>query len=263
MPIPRIYSEAPLKPGAGLSLPPGSAAHVVRVLRLGAGDAITLFDGTGTDFPARIASAGRRGVTVDVAEGHPVRRESPLRIELMQGICRGARMDTVLQKATELGVAALRPVSTARTVVRLDEARTPARVSHWRGVVISACEQSGRSVVPRLDPPLELDVALASLPGDALRLMLDPAGPGGVPAGLGQAGSVVLLVGPEGGLAPGEIQLARDAGFRPLGLGPRILRTETAPLAALAILQYLAGDLALDGSGEDVVAGSEAVAQAP
>jgi 16S rRNA (uracil1498-N3)-methyltransferase len=222
---------------------------VVRVLRLGAGDAITLFDGTGTDFPARIISAGRRGVTVDVAEGRPVHRESPLRIELLQGICRGTRMDTVLQKATELGVTVLRPVSTERTVVHLDEARTPARMNHWRGVVISACEQSGRSVLPRLDPPLELDVALASLPADALRLMLDPAGLPGVPAGLEGAGTVVLLVGPEGGLSPGEVQRARDAGFRPWRLGPRILRTETAPLAALAILQHLAGDLATDGPG--------------
>jgi 16S rRNA (uracil1498-N3)-methyltransferase len=240
---PRIFSELALGPGPGFALPPAAAAHVARVLRLAAGDPITLFDGSGTDYPARIVSAGRRGVTVDVAPGVAVATESPLAITLLQGIGRGTRMDLVLQKATELGVAAIRPLLTSRTVVRLDDQRTAQRLQHWQRILVSAAEQCGRSTLPVLHPPARLADALAAEASTPWRFFLDPEGPPGLPAGIAGAQAAAVLVGPEGGLSPDERAQAVAGGFRGLRLGPRILRTETAPLAAISILQYLAGDL--------------------
>mgnify|MGYP002784448578 CR=1 FL=1 len=240
---PRIYSDVALGPGPGFALPAAAAAHVARVLRLGAGDPITLFDGTGMDFPATIESAGKRGVTVTVAPGQPVARESPLAITLLQGIGRGPRMDLVLQKATELGVAAIRPLLTARTVVRLDADRTEQRRQHWQRILVSAAEQCGRATLPRLHAPADLATALAAESGTPWRFVLDPAAAPGLPAGIAGARAAAILIGPEGGLDPAERALVAAHGFAGLRLGPRILRTETAPLAALSILQFLAGDL--------------------
>jgi 16S rRNA (uracil1498-N3)-methyltransferase len=240
---PRIYSDVAVGPGPGFALPAAAAAHVARVLRLGAGDPITLFDGTGMDFPAVIERADRRGVTVTVADGVPVANESPLAITLLQGIGRGPRMDLVLQKATELGVTAIRPLITTRTVVRLDAERTAQRIEHWQRVVAGAAEQCGRARLPRLHPPADLAAALAAEGDTPFRFLLDPAAAPGLPPGLAGAGHVAILVGPEGGHDPDERALAARHGFAGLCLGPRVLRTETAPLAALAILQFVAGDL--------------------
>lgn len=245
---PRIFSELALGPGPGLALPPAAAAHVARVLRLGAGDPITLFDGSGTDFPARIVATGKRGVTVDVGPGITIDNESPLAITLLQGIGRGPRMDLVLQKATELGVAAVRPLQTSRTVVRLDDERTGQRLQHWRRILISAAEQCGRSTLPVLHPPASLADALAAESATPWRFFLDPVAPAGLPAGIAGARAAAILVGPEGGLSPEERAWAMAGGWHGLRLGPRILRTETAPLAALSILQYLAGDLGAKGN---------------
>jgi 16S rRNA (uracil1498-N3)-methyltransferase len=240
---PRIFSDIALGPAPAFELPPAAATHVARVLRLGAGDPITLFDGTGMDFPATIVSAGKRGVTVTVSAGVPVARESPLAITLLQGIGRGPRMDLVLQKATELGVTAIRPLTTLRTVVRLDAERLEARHQHWQRVLISAAEQCGRATLPVLHPAVDLPTALAAEAATPWRCVLDPEAAPGLPAGLAGAGRAAILIGPEGGLDPRERALVAAHGFAGLRLGPRILRTETAPLAALSILQFVAGDL--------------------
>ena len=240
---PRIYTPAPLRARTTLSLPESAAAHVTRVLRLVAGDPITLFDGSGTDYDGVLRLVARSGVTVDVLDGRPVERESPLRVTLLQGVSRGPRMDTVMQKATELGVTVLQPVQAERGVVRLDAERGATRLEHWQRIVISACEQCGRSVVPEVLAPRPLDAALAGLEPGTIGLTLDPRGEPSLDALLGTATRVALAVGPEGGFTAEEIGLLTQAGFRGFRLGPRILRTETAPLAALAILQYARGDL--------------------
>jgi 16S rRNA (uracil1498-N3)-methyltransferase len=185
-------------------------------------------------------------VSAEVGAGRPVERESPLEVTLLQGVSRGPRMDTVVQKATELGVHRLQPVLANRSVVRLDAERGEARLDHWRRIVISACEQCGRSVLPDVLPARSLDDALSALEPGTVGLTLDPRGDGALGELLGTGNRVALAIGPEGGFTEDEIHTLTRAGFRGLRLGPRILRTETAPLAALAILQYARGDL---GSG--------------
>ncbi len=243
MPRPRIYTPAALRTGTTHTLPESAAAHVTRVLRLAAGDPITLFDGSGTDYDAVLRVVARSGVSAEIGAGRPVARESPLAVTLLQGVSRGARMDTVMQKATELGVRIVQPVLAERSVVRLDAERSQSRLEHWQRIVISACEQCGRSTVPEVRPPQSLDDTLASLEPDTVGLTLDPAGTASLDQLLGTASRVALAIGPEGGFTGNEIAALVSAGFRGLRLGPRILRTETAPLAALAILQFARGDL--------------------
>ncbi|MBT8442982.1 MAG: 16S rRNA (uracil(1498)-N(3))-methyltransferase, partial [Gammaproteobacteria bacterium] len=160
-----------------------------------------------------------------------------------QGICRGQRMDLLMQKTTELGVAAIRPITCERSVVRLDDARRRKRLDHWRQIAISACEQCGRVVIPEIAAPASLDVAIDAVPDDTTRLLLDPRAQRNLGETIDAASGIALLIGPEGGLTDAERSAASAAGFVPAGIGPRVLRTETAPLAALSILQYLAGDL--------------------
>lgn len=240
---PRIYTPAALRTGTTHQLPESAALHVTRVLRLAAGDPITLFDGTGTDYDAVLKVVARSGVSAGVGAGRTVDHESPLDVTLLQGVSRGPRMDTVVQKATELGVRRLQPVLTGRSVVRLDAGRAEARLEHWRRVVISACEQCGRSVLPEVLPACPLDDALAALRPGTVGLTLDPRGESRLDELLGTGNPVALAIGPEGGFTEDEIRALTRAGFRGLRLGPRILRTETAPLAALAILQFVRGDL--------------------
>ncbi len=241
MSLRRIFSDQRLRTGAQVTLTGDAANHVLRVLRLRRGDALVVFDGSGSDFAGEITVLGRNDVTVRVGAGREIHSESPLEITLLQGVCRGPRMDTVIQKATELGVACIRPVLTGRGVVRLDEERADRKQEHWQRVAMAAAEQSGRSRIPAVTEPARLENVVPDLPGLPTRLLLDPAGESLRGAGVGQA-PLALLVGPEGGLTDDENRLARDFGFRPVRLGPRILRTETAPLAALALLQFLAGD---------------------
>lgn len=240
---PRIYTPATLRTGTTQALPDSAAQHVARVLRLAAGDPITLFDGSGTDYDAELRVVTRSGVSAEITGARPVDRESPLEVTLLQSVSRGHRMDTIMQKATELGVRIVQPVLAGRSVVRLDAGRGESRLEHWQRIVISACEQCGRSVVPEVRPPRSLDDALASLPAETIGLTLDPQGVGRLDQLLGAASRVALAIGPEGGFTEQEIGTLGAAGFRGLRLGPRILRTETAPLAALAILQYARGDL--------------------
>ncbi len=240
---PRIYTPAALRTGTTHTLPESAAVHVTRVLRLGAGDPITLFDGTGMDYDAILREVGLSRVSAELGTGRRVDSESPLAITLLQGVSRGPRMDTVMQKATELGVSSVQPLLAERSVVRLDAERGQARLEHWQRIVISACEQCGRSVLPRILPARSLDEALADLEPGTIGLTLNPEGAGQLAELLGAARRVALAVGPEGGFTGNEIRTLTQAGFRGLRLGPRILRTETAPLAALAILQYARGDL--------------------
>jgi 16S rRNA (uracil1498-N3)-methyltransferase len=240
----RIHIDQPLMLAAELALPAQAAEHVARVLRMNAGDTLTVFNGDGFDYTATLVSLGKRDVIIRVDGREEVSNESPLRLTLAQGVARGEKMDLIVQKATELGVARIVPLFTERSEVKLDAARAEKRLQHWRAVAASACEQSGRVRIPEVLPAQALQAWLDSLSDNGpQRLALLPEGTlraREVP--FGEAGGV-LVVGPEGGLGDRDVIALRDAGFQGLRLGPRILRTETAGLAALAALQALHGDV--------------------
>ena len=240
----RIHVESPLAIGTEVALPAQAGEHVVRVLRLFVGDPLVLFNGDGHDCNATITAIGKREVTARVLDRQAVDRESPLRLTLAQGVARGEKMDLIVQKATELGVARIVPLLTERAEVKLDAARADKRLAHWRAVAASACEQCGRARLPEILPSQALSAWLATLAGDtALRLALLPeAATSARTLRLPEAGAL-LVVGPEGGLGERDVVLLAEAGFTNLRLGPRILRTETAGLTALAALQALHGDL--------------------
>lgn len=244
MRLTRVHVASVLAPGAEVVLPDSAAAHLSRVLRLDIGDDCVLFNGDGCDYPARIVASSKREMRALVSAANPVQRESALRIMLLQGIARGEKMDLVLQKATELGVAEVWPLLSQRSEVRLDDARAAKRVAHWRNVVVAACEQSGRARVPAVVAPAPLPMVLSDLPPGGLRLILDPDGTLAFGTlSLAPDTTVWLAVGPEGGWSPLDRQQLQAAGFQGLRLGPRILRTETAGLAAIAALQARFGDL--------------------
>lgn len=240
----RSYVNLPLAVGQRIVLPDASSAHLLRVLRLAPGDTVVLFNGDGHDYGARLLTSTKRGAEAEVLAQHPARNESPLRVTLAQGLARGEKMDLVLQKATELGAAAFAPIVTERTEVKLDADRTGKRMAHWQGVVAAACEQSGRAQLPGLREPMPLaQYAAAETAG--VKLALDPAGELTIARlALARGVDVALAVGPEGGFSERDLATLRAAGFLGLRLGPRILRTETAGLSALAALQALHGDLA-------------------
>jgi 16S rRNA (uracil1498-N3)-methyltransferase len=242
----RVFIAAPLAPSTTVELEGSAAAHVARVLRLSAGAELTLFNGAGGEFAARIAALGSGSVRVTVGAHAELERESPLELTLAQGIARADRMDLVVQKATELGVTRLLPLACARSVVRLDARQAARKLEHWRAIAIAACEQCGRNRLPELAPPLTLAAYLAAeraRPQSAhLRLLLSPAG-SKAQRPPSEVARVSVLIGPEGGLTDEEQQGALAAGFEALKLGPRILRTETAALAAVALLQRQYGDL--------------------
>lgn len=238
----RIHVEIPLMPGAEVVLPPAAAQHVVVVLRMRTGATLELFDGSGGSHRGRIIATGRRSATVQLEAFDRGERESPLAVTLVQGISRGQHMDYTLQKAVELGVARIVPVLTAHSNVRLDEARAERRIEHWRRVVIGACEQCGRNRVPEVSAPQALAPWLAS-DTNPCRLLLDPEAGNGLNALPSPAAGISLLSGPEGGLSQVEISAALSLGWQAVRLGPRILRTETAAVTALAVCQALWGDL--------------------
>jgi len=241
--ITRAFVAAALAPGTELALPEHAANHLARVLRLQPGDACVLFNGDGHDYPSRITAVGKREVRARVEAQVAVERESPLRLVLLQGVARGEKMDLILQKATELGVSAIHPLFSERSEVRLDEARAEKRLAHWRQVVASACEQCGRARVPDVAAPVPLTEALAALPADTAGLLLEPDGPHSLRAlAHDMTRPLALAVGPEGGWSPRDREQLRAAGFAGLRLGPRVLRTETAGLAAIAALQARFGD---------------------
>ena len=237
---PRLFCDEVLSPGATVRLTERAARHLA-ALRLKAGDPVTLFNGDGFESSALLAEIGKRGALATVKRRDAVDRESPLAVHLVQGICAADRMDLVLQKATELGVGSILPVSTARSIVRLSPERRERRETHWQNVVIAACEQCGRNRIPQVEATLPLPNFIAGAPRDGTRVLLAPDGDAGF-RGLTISAPVWVLIGPEGGLTPEERGVATRAGFMPVRFGPRVLRTETAPLAALAALQALYGD---------------------
>lgn len=242
MRLTRSFVAHPLAAGDTIALPEDAAAHLVRVLRLQAGDACVLFNGDGFDRDARIVSTGKREVLAEIIASRPVDNESPLAITLLQGIARGEKMDLILQKATELGVTRILPVFSERSEVKLDAQRADRRVAHWREVVVSACEQSGRARVPEVAALQPLAQAAALREGRGF--ILDPLAQQALSA-LQDGGlrGCTLAIGPEGGWSPRDREQLAAAGFEGLRLGPRILRTETAGIAAIAALQAMAGDL--------------------
>jgi 16S rRNA (uracil1498-N3)-methyltransferase len=244
---PRFHSPFPLAVGVRVALSEGAARHAARVLRLDVDDALTLFDGRGGEYACRVASRGRDAMAVDVLAWHRIERESPLGLTLVQGLQAGEKMDLTVQKAVELGVGRIVPVFTRRGVVRLEGERARKRAAHWRAVAVSACEQCGRNRVPDLADPEALPPWLDRPPAGVspLRLMLDPGASltlDALPRPPKATGAVELLVGAEGGLTAEETERACRAGFVAVRLGPRVLRTETAGLAALAAIQCLWGD---------------------
>ena len=242
MRLTRCHVDAPLAPGAEILLPEEVANHLLRVLRLAPGDACVLFNGDGHDYEARLLAADKRQARAQVLAARAVATESPLRITLLQGIARGEKMDFILQKATELGVARVLPVESERSEVKLAGARADKRLAHWRQVVVSACEQSGRARVPEVLPPQPLAAAAALRDGQGF--LLDPQAETALAALRGTPlAACTLAIGPEGGWSPRDRAQLDAAGFGGLRLGPRVLRTETAGLAAIAALQALAGDL--------------------
>jgi 16S rRNA (uracil1498-N3)-methyltransferase len=243
MRLSRVFVDAPLASGARVTLRGSAAGHVTRVLRLRAGAPLTLFNGQGGEFAGCIEAARADAVTVVVGAASPTERESPLCLTLAQGVSRAERMDLVVQKATELGVSRLVPLLTERSVVRLDARQAARKLAHWRAIAIGACEQSGRNQLPQLAEPLELREFLQETVAGGTRLLLSPAATLGVADVPAPIGPVTVLIGPEGGLSAEEQTRAAAAGFLGVRLGPRVLRTETAAIAALALLQRQYGDL--------------------
>ena len=243
MAAPRIYLPSSLALDTEVALDARAAGHAVRVLRLRTGDALVLFNGDGYDYTAELIEIRNERAVCRVLAVRERPTESPLRIELAQGISRGERMDYTLQKAVELGVQRIVPLATERSQVKLSGEREEKRLQHWAGIILHACEQSGRSRIPELLPVQRLDQWLATRAKTGQALFLDPEGDMSVSNLNPPVDALSPLVGPEGGLSPAERELAVHAGFLRLRLGPRILRTETAALTALAALQGIWGDL--------------------
>jgi 16S rRNA (uracil1498-N3)-methyltransferase len=240
---PRIHlSEAALAAGITLRLPDAAFRHLIQVLRLRAGERFVIFDGRGGEYAATLSDVGKREALAHIISFSDVDRESPLDLTLAQCVAKGERMDYTLQKAVELGVTRVVPLLSTRSVVKLDAERWDKKLEHWRGVIVAACEQSGRTRVPALAPVVTLTAWLDNRSADGLGLTLDPLAPQTLRDLSAPAGPLTLLVGPEGGLDEAELRCARAAGFIGVRMGPRILRTETAGVAALAALQAIWGD---------------------
>jgi 16S rRNA (uracil1498-N3)-methyltransferase len=254
MRLTRCFVPAALAGQSQLMLPEGPSTHIARVLRLRAGAALTLFDGRGGEFEATILAVDKHGVRVELGTHRAIEREAPVAVTLLQCVIRAERMDFIVQKATELGVAAIVPVQSRHGVVRLDESAMQRRQRHWQAIATGACEQCGRNRIPELHAPVGFEVACtgeygAAGAGSQARLLLDPAGTRSLAQTLESPPlkpltAVSVMIGPEGGFGDDEIALAREHGFQICSLGPRVLRAETAPIAALAVIQGLLGDFA-------------------
>ena len=240
--IPRFFCPFPLHPGATVELPVEAAHHALKVLRVGAGDTAILFDGRGGQWRATLNPAGR-SLRATLNEYDAADCEPPLALTLVQALPAGDKMDLVVQKAVELGVCRIQPVAAKRSLVRLAGDRAARRVEHWRNIAIAACEQSGRNRVPAVAPILDLPQYLGvTARENGLRFVCAPEASGSLRDMEAPEVPVSVLVGPEGGFEESELLAARAAGFRPVRLGPRVLRTETAGLGALAAMMALWGD---------------------
>ena len=241
MRLSRVFTAQALSADALVELEGPARHYLVRVLRVSKGDPLTLFNGDGKDYIGQVSELQRLAVQVQILSTREPGNESALKITLVQAISRGERMDYSLQKATELGVARIQPITSSRVEVRLDEKRAGKRLAHWRAVVVSACEQSGRAMVPGVGAPMSLGEWLSGL-GESQCLVLDPLAQKSLTTLSIQGDTVSLLVGPEGGFSEQEISQVCSAGVVAVSLGPRVLRTETAGPAALTLLQSMAGD---------------------
>jgi 16S rRNA (uracil1498-N3)-methyltransferase len=239
---PRFYVDAALRAGGSCELPEDTAHHAVHVLRIRSGEEVTLFNGRGGEYPARISSINRLKIGVDVLEHRAVERESPLHVVLVQGVSSGERMEFTIRKAVELGVAEIHPVLAAGSVARPKGERAAARQGHWQKIAISACEQCGRNRIPAVAPLVNAsDYRASDVAG--VKVLLSPGSDLAFSKFTEKRGeSFIVAAGPEAGFDAKEEKAFLDAGFVPVRLGPRILRTETAALAALAALNALLGD---------------------
>lgn len=241
MMAPRFFCPDPIPEATEFRLPDALAHHAIRVLRLRAGDAVVLFDGGGGAFAATLVTRDKQWFgRIDARL--PDERESPLAATLVQALASGDKMDWIVQKAVELGVGSIVPVRSSRSVLRLNEERALKRLTHWQQVVVAACEQSGRNRVPTVEPLSDLDDYLVASQGQATRFVLDPVGGARLASFDRPTNRVHLLIGPEGGWTEAELAACRTSGCAMISLGPRVLRTETAGLAALAAIQTLWGD---------------------
>lgn len=240
MRIPRIYTTQTLTTDSLVDLEEAPSHHLSKVLRMQAGRELILFNGAGGEYAGAIDAISKKSVSVKITEFTPENRQSPLQLELAIGVSRGDRMDWVLQKATELGVSKITPLITERTEVKLGGERADKKLGHWQQTIISACEQCQRNILPELSEPILFSNWIAQCKAE-LKFVLHHRDNQGLPQNK-TSGSVALLVGPEGGLSDEEIAQAVALQFSPLTLGPRVLRTETAPVAAISLVQYLWGD---------------------
>ena len=238
--MPRFFVDAALTEGASVSLPPAVVRHL-HVLRCRAGEEIVLFNGGGFAYPAVLEHIGKREADARILAERPSESESPLSVTLVQAVSAGEKMDFIVQKSVELGVNEIFPVVSTRSVARLDGERAAKRVARWQEIAVAACEQSGRDTVPAIRPLLPFTQALALLPAGGTRLLMSPRNGTGLRT-LPPTRHAILAVGPEGGWTEQEAAAAAAAGFAAVTLGRRVLRTETAPVAALAAMQTLWGD---------------------
>jgi 16S rRNA (uracil1498-N3)-methyltransferase len=255
----RVYVDGALLAGSVVDLAKETGAHLAKVLRARSGDELVLFNGDGREFTATIDTVRGSRVSASIGAASPIDRESPCKVTLVQCVPRGDRMDFIVQKATELGVVRIVPVLSQRSVVRLDAAQAASKQAHWRAVAVSACEQCGRNRLPKIEaaqPLLNYLGALAphaAARGRSLRLVLEPEGAhpqGNAAQPLGDFGTAIdgaeIAIGPEGGFAPEELEAFQLCAFSRVGLGPRVLRTETAAIAAVVMLQARFGDMAVN-----------------
>ncbi len=243
MPQNRFYCPDKLALGTIVNLPESAAIHAARVLRMVEGDVAVLFNGDGIDYSCKLTTVKKNSVIAMVTASKAIENESPLTITLLQGISSGDRMDYTIQKAVELGVKCIQPIATERSVVKLNNERAAKRLIHWQSIAISACEQSGRAFVPTVLEPKPLSKWLAENPyGNQCRIQLNPIGAKRIAEIKKPNNVIVLLIGAEGGLSKNEIEMANTNGFESIILGPRVLRTETAALAAIASIHSVWGD---------------------
>jgi 16S rRNA (uracil1498-N3)-methyltransferase len=239
----RFFTDSPLALNADIQLSENAAAHATRALRLNVGDNAIIFNGDGFDYECTLTSVKKNTVTATITDAKKINSESPLNITLLQGISSGDRMDFTIQKAVELGVKKIQPINSQRSVVKLTSDRAEKRIEHWQNVAISACEQSGRAFVPKVLPPLSLESWLRQNPySNTTRILLNPIGAKRLTEIEKPAATIELLIGAEGGLSQAETNLASAQYFQSIILGPRILRTETAALTAISVMQSLWGD---------------------
>ena len=242
MRIPRIYTSANLTVGTEIDLDEGAARHLTSVLRMSLGQQLTLFNGQGGEYAAQLTKAKKGHASVTISDFIDSSRESPLNLHLAIGVSRGERMDWIVQKATELGINQITPLFTSRCEVKLNGQRLEKRLKHWQQVAISACEQSQRNSIPRINAAINLEEWLLSCES-VLKLVLHHRTEKRLADMNNASNNIALLIGPEGGLSDTEIERAIEASYQPLAIGPRVLRTETAPLAAISIIQSVWGDM--------------------